>query len=48
MMRTTVCNYCSYRYDFDASRPVAYCPICGASSRTEDLRADSWPSMGAE
>ena len=48
MMRTTVCNYCSYRYDFDSREQVVYCPICGASNSTEDLRNESWPSRRVE
>lgn len=44
MIRTTVCNYCAYRYDFNTSNTVAYCPICGAMNRTEDLILDSWPA----
>ena len=48
MKRTTVCNYCAYRYHFDSSKPVTYCPICGASNKTEDLIADSWPFRGQD
>ena len=48
MIRTTVCNYCSYRYDFDTSKSVAYCGICGAMNRTEDLIPESWPAKNLE
>lgn len=37
MIKQTVCNYCSYRYDYNTNQEQSYCPICGALSYTKDL-----------
>lgn len=37
VIKETVCLYCSYRYRYRTEQAITYCPICGASSYTDDL-----------
>ena len=48
MRMTTVCNYCSYRFDFDSDKERTFCAICGAMSFTKDLLKDSYPCTKVE